>query len=43
MQCATYGAIKAMLLHEEAIAIRTSAPSKIHIRAYMTTVGGEPS
>ena len=32
-----------MVLHEEAIAVRASAPSDIHMRAYMATVGGEPS
>ena len=43
MQHAICGAIKAMVLHEEAIGIRASAPSKTHVRAYMATVGGEPS
>ena len=33
MQCATHGAIKAMELHDEAIAIRATAPSETHIRA----------
>ena len=32
-----------MVLCEEAIAIRVSAPSKTHMRAYMTAVGGKPS
>ena len=40
---ATCGAIKALVLSREAIAIRASAPSKAHIRAYMTTVDGKPS
>ena len=31
------------VLHEEAIAIQASAPSKTHVRAYMAAVGGEPS
>ena len=43
MQCDTHGAIKVMVLHEEVIAIRASAPSKTHVRVYMTAVGGEPS
>ena len=43
MQYATCGAIKATVLHEKAIAIRASAPSKTHMKAYMTTVDGEPS
>ena len=42
-QCTTFGAIKAMVLCEEAIAIRASAPSETHVRAYMTAVAGEPS
>ena len=43
MQCATHGAIKVMVLHEEAIAVRISPPSTTHMRAYMATVCGEPS
>ena len=43
MQHATCGAIKATVLREEAIAVRASAPSKTHVRAYMTTLGGKPS
>ena len=43
MQHTTCGAIKASVLHEEAIAIRASTSSKAHIRAYMTIVDGEPS
>ena len=43
MQCATHGSIEAMVLHEEAIAIRASAPCETHMRAYMMSVGGEPS
>ena len=41
MQCATHGAIKAMILSKEAIAIRASAPSKTLVRAYRTAVGGK--
>ena len=37
------GAIKAMVLHEEAFVVRASAPSKMHVRAYMTAVHGKPS
>ena len=43
MQHATHGAIKAMVLHEEAIVLGASTPSETHMRDYMTTVGGEPS
>ena len=43
MQCTTHGAIKASALHKEAVAIRASAPSKAHIRAYMTVVDGKPA
>ena len=32
-----------MVVHEEAIVVGASAPSKIHMRAYMTTVDGESS
>ena len=32
MQCATHGAIKVMVLCEEAIAIRASPPSATHVR-----------
>ena len=42
MQHATCRAIKAMVLCEEAIAIRASTPSKTHMRAYMTAVDGKP-
>ena len=42
MQCATHGAIKALVQCEEAIAIRASAPSEAHIRAYMSAVDGKP-
>ena len=43
MQHATCCAIKATVLHEEGIAIRAPAPSKTHVRAYMTAAGCEPS
>ena len=43
MQCTTCGAIMAMFLCGEAIGVRASAPSETHVRAYMTTVDGEPS
>ena len=42
MQCTTHGAIKATVLPEEAVAIKASAHSETHMRAYMTAVGGEP-
>ena len=32
-----------MVLHEEVIAVRASAPSETHMRAYMTRLGGKPS
>ena len=43
MQHATHGAIKATVLHDEAIAVRTSAPSEAQVRAYMIAVDREPS
>ena len=43
MQWASCGAIKAMELWDEPIAIQIMAPSEHHIRAYITIVGGDPS
>ena len=43
MQCATCRAIKATVLYNEAIAVRTSAPSEAQVRAYMIAVDGKPS
>ena len=43
MQCATGGAVKETALHKEAFAVRASAPSKTHMRTYMTAVGVQPS
>ena len=43
MQWASCGAIKAMELWDEPIAIRTIAPLEHHIRAYIAIVGGDPS
>ena len=43
MQRASHGAIKAMELRNELIAVRTMAPLEHHIRAYMTVVGGDHS
>ena len=43
MQCTTCGAIKATVLHKEAIVVRASAPSVTHVRVNMTAVGGKPS
>ena len=40
MQCATHGAIKAMELQGEAIAVRDVAPSETHVKAYIIAVGG---
>ena len=42
MQLTTHGAIKAMTLHEEAIAIWASLPSGAHVRAYLAIANGEP-
>ena len=42
MQQASCGAIKAMELCNELIAIRTIAPMEPHIRAYITAGGGNP-
>ena len=35
--------VKALMLHEEAIRVRTSPPAATHVRAYMAAVTGEPS
>ena len=43
MQCATHGAIKAMELQGEAIAVRAVATSETHIKAYIIAVGGDSS
>ena len=43
MHWASYGAIKAMELYNESIAIRTIAPSEPHIRVYITVGEGDPS
>ena len=42
IQCTTCGAIKAIFLCKEAIAVRASAPSKTHMRAYMNAVVNLP-
>ena len=34
--------MKALMLHDEAIIVRTSPPSAAHTRAYMAVVNGEP-
>ena len=39
----THGVMKASMLHDEAIRIRTSPSSATHVRAYIAVVGGEPS
>ena len=41
MESAMHGAIKAMVLYNEPIAVGATNPSKTHLKAYMTTVGGE--
>ena len=43
MQHATCGAIKAMELQEEAIAIQAVAPLETHVKAYIIAVGGDSS
>ena len=43
MQWASHGAIKAMELCNESIAVRTVAPLEPHIRVYITVGGGDPS
>ena len=42
LQVTACGVVKASMLHEEAIRVRTS-PSATHVRAYMVVVNGEPS
>ena len=39
----THGVVKAMMLHNESIRVRTSPLSAIHVRAYMVVVNEEPS
>ena len=43
MQCTTHGAIKAMGVQGEAIAIRAVPPSETHIKAYIIAVRGDSS
>ena len=43
LQVMMHGVVKAMMLHDEAIRVRTSPPSATHVRAYMAAVNGEPS
>ena len=43
MQWVLHGAVKAMELQDEPIAIQIVAASEHHIRAYITIVGGDPS
>ena len=43
MQCTTCRVTKVMILCEESIAVRTSAPSEMHVRAYMIVMNGKPS
>ena len=43
LHIAACGVVKAMMLHNESIRVRTSPPSATHVRAYMAEVNGEPS
>ena len=43
LQIVTHGVMKASMLHDEVIRVRTSPPSANHVRAYMAVVGGDPS
>ena len=43
LQIMAHGVVKASMLPEEAIRVRTSPPSATHVQAYMAVVNGEPS
>ena len=43
LQVTMHGVVKASMLHNKAIRVKTSPPSATHVRAYMVVVGGEPS
>ena len=43
LQIVACGVVKALMLHDEAMKVRTSPPSSAHVRAYMAVVNGEPS
>ena len=43
LQVMACGVMKATMLHKEAIRVRTSPPSAIHVRAYIAAVNGELS
>ena len=43
LQVVVHGVVKAMMLHDESIRVRTSPPSATHVRAYIVAVNGEPS
>ena len=43
LQVTMLGVIKASMLHEDAMRVRTSPPSSPHVRAYIAVVTGEPS
>ena len=43
LQVMAWGVMKASMLHDEVIRVRTSPPSATHVRAYMAVVNGEPS
>ena len=40
LQIAVHGVVKTLMLHDEAIRIRTFPPSATHVRAYMVAVDG---
>ena len=43
LQIVRHRVMKALMLHDGAIRVRTLPPSVTHVRAYMAVVGGEPS
>ena len=43
LQIVMHGVVKAMMLHDESIRVRTPPPSTAHVPVYMAVVGGEPS
>ena len=43
LQIVACGVVKAMMLHDESIRVRTFPPSATHQRAYMAVENGEPS
>ena len=43
LQIMMCGVLKASMLHDETIRVRTSPTSATHVKAYLAAVGGEPS